>query len=171
MTAADEALPFTLDVPVPADAEDIARVHTDAWRAAYTGLMPDAFWDADALDGRATGWRRMLTEDPARLREQLRIVRDGDGIAQGFCRVGPARDMDPPREVQLWALNLAPALFGSGAGRALVEDLLGDRPAYLWVAEANARARRFYEKLGFAADGGVLVDEALGGLREIRMTR
>jgi len=30
---------------------------------------------------------------------------------------------------------------------------LGDRPAYAWIVTANERARRFYEKHGFALDG------------------
>src|SRR5699024_7805448 len=46
-----------------------------------------------------------------------------------------------------------------GLARALVDALLGDAPASLWVAEDNPRARRFYEKLGFAADGARQVDE------------
>lgn len=162
---------FTLDVPGPEDAEDLARVHVDAWRAAYTGLMPERFWDEETQARRTTGWRRRLAGDPAEIAEHVRIVRDAAGCAQGFCWVGPARDEEAPRELQLWALNVAPALFGSGAGHALVEDLLGQRPAYLWVAEGNARARRFYVKHGFAPDGGVLVDPDLEGLREIRMTR
>jgi hypothetical protein len=42
---------------------------------------------------------------------------------------------------------------------------------YLWVAEANPRARRFYEREGWTADGGVKIEE-FGGrpLREVRYT-
>jgi len=39
------------------------------------------------------------------------------------------------------------------------------------VVEKYPRARRFYEKEGFRADGGSTVDADLGDLREIRMTR
>jgi RimJ/RimL family protein N-acetyltransferase len=39
------------------------------------------------------------------------------------------------------------------------------------VAKDNARARRFYEKNGFTADGTEHVDQDLDGLVEIRMVR
>ncbi|GAA3074505.1 hypothetical protein [Actinocorallia glomerata] len=44
-------------------------------------------------------------------------------------------------------------------------------PAQLWVAAENPRARRFYERQGFRADGAEVVDDDAEGLREIRMVR
>ena len=60
---------------------------------------------------------------------------------------------------------------GSGAGQALLDAVLGEEPAQLWVAEANPRAIRFYERNGFRADGATLTDPAVEDLREIRMVR
>jgi ribosomal protein S18 acetylase RimI-like enzyme len=48
---------------------------------------------------------------------------------------------------------------GSGVAQALMETGLaamrerGATEAVLWVVEANARARRFYEREGWTADG------------------
>jgi hypothetical protein len=39
------------------------------------------------------------------------------------------------------------------------------------VLADNARARRFYERAGFAADGGTNILTGLGGVLEIRYTR
>ena len=41
----------------------------------------------------------------------------------------------------------------------------------LWVLEANARARRFYHRAGFAPDGARHVLDDLGGVTEIRYRR
>jgi RimJ/RimL family protein N-acetyltransferase len=38
----------------------------------------------------------------------------------------------------------------------------------LWVLEANARARRFYQKAGFTPDGARHELDDLGGVTEIR---
>ncbi|HEX7351828.1 GNAT family N-acetyltransferase [Brachybacterium sp.] len=105
------------------------------------------------------------------LSERLRIGRAPGGAPAGFLTVGPSRDEEAPRPLELQALNVDSAFHGTGLAQALMRDLLQERPAYLWVVEENPRARRFYEKEGFRADGGLKVDADLGDLREIRMTR
>ena len=52
-----------------------------------------------------------------------------------------------------------------------MESLIGQEPASLWVAEDNARAQRFYAKLGFVADGTRQVDPRWPQLPDIRMVR
>jgi len=52
-----------------------------------------------------------------------------------------------------------PEFVGNGVGRALMSHALerlkalGCTRAFLWVFEANAGARRFYESMGFVIDG------------------
>jgi len=75
------------------------------------------------------------------------------------------------RERELSALYVEPGWHGPGLARALVESLLGDAPASLWVAEDNARAQRFYAKLGFAPDGARRVDDRWLELPDLRMVR
>jgi hypothetical protein len=41
----------------------------------------------------------------------------------------------------------------------------------LWVLADNARARRFYDKAGFAPDGGTNILAGLGGVLEVRYVR
>lgn len=59
-------------------------------------------------------------------------------------------------------------LHGTGAGQLLLDAVLGDSPALLWVAKDNPRARRFYARNGFAADGA---EEEAMGLTVVRMVR
>lgn len=133
--------------------------------------VPASFTDASARDRRETSWRRLASLDPELVRERVRIVRDPLGTPVGFLMAGPSRDEDAPCAIELQALNILPTFHGTGAAQALVVELLGDRPAYLWVADPNPRAQSFYAKLGFRADGATKIDPALPGLREIRMVR
>jgi GNAT superfamily N-acetyltransferase len=56
-------------------------------------------------------------------------------------------------------LGVAPDRFGTGLAGELHERAVGDwralgtRHAQLWVLAGNSRARRFYERNGWAADG------------------
>ena len=46
------------------------------------------------------------------------------------------------------------------------------RHAVLWVLDGNRRARRFYEREGWAFDGATKVDDRFGpGVRELRYGR
>ncbi len=80
----------------------------------------------------------------------------------GFASFAPSRDEDvPARTGEVPAIYVDPAVLGAGVGRELFEAAtvaLRDADfakATLWVLEANALARRFYEKAGWAWDGAV----------------
>jgi ribosomal protein S18 acetylase RimI-like enzyme len=78
---------------------------------------------------------------------------------------------------ELYALYVTPAWWSAGAGRALMGSVLsalaagGYRRVVLWVLADNARARRFYERAGFAADGGTNILTGLSGVLEVRYSR
>jgi GNAT superfamily N-acetyltransferase len=78
---------------------------------------------------------------------------------------------------ELYALYVTPAWWSTGTGRALMGSVLAAleaeryRRVVLWVLADNARARRFYERAGFAADGGTNILTGLGGVLELRYTR
>ena len=92
------------------------------------------------------------------------------GVAGG----GPAADDDADTSIgiELQLLYVLAAYHGSSLGKRLMDTVLGDRDALLWVLEHNPRAHRFYEKHGFMADGRIeaLADD-WAGLNEIRMVR
>jgi ribosomal protein S18 acetylase RimI-like enzyme len=78
---------------------------------------------------------------------------------------------------ELYALYVTPAWWSAGAGRALMDLVLasleadGYRQVVLWVLADNARARRFYDRAGFAPDGGTNIITGLGGVLEVRYAR
>jgi len=49
--------------------------------------------------------------------------------------------------------------------------VIADEPAQLWVAKANARARAFYARNGFAPDGVEFADPHHDDLVEVRLVR
>lgn len=145
------------------DAEGIAKVHTASWQTAYRGVIPDEFLDAIDWRRRVERWRRNISEGT------VYVATAEDSIA-GFIAVGPARDDSGLFE--LYAIYLHPSSWGSGLADELVETALDSRKTLLWVIDDNPRARRFYERHGFVADGVSRV-ESIGGreISEVRYVR
>ena len=142
-----------------ADARGIAEVHTRTWQAAYRHAFPDELLDGLDVDEREEGWRQHVVDPEAAV-----FVADEDGVV-GFLAVGPSRD--PDCDGELYGIYVAPEVWGKGAGPALMEaglDHLRSKfsEAILWVLEDNPRARRFYEKHGWALDGTTKRGEHLG---------
>ena len=148
------------------DVPAIARIHVDAWRAAYRGHMPDAYLDSLDVDQRARIWSSALARPaPAHL-----VVSDP---LTGFCFYGPSRDDD---QAEIYALHVHPDHWRHGAGRALcahAEAAARERECAsvaLWVLKSNDAARRFYERIGYTPDGAERDNTRLTGfaLREMR---
>jgi GNAT superfamily N-acetyltransferase len=156
------------------DAEAIAKVQVESWRAAYRGLMPDELLDGlDTANRAAAIWRQVCNGAGwATL-----VVEDG-GAVLGFCHVCPARDADLNSRVtaELTAIYVDPIVWGRGCGRLLCERAVaearqrGATSMALWVLEGNDAARGFYERLGFLADGAKKTDEG-SRLPEVRYVK
>lgn len=160
------------------DARALAVVHVRAWQAAYRGAMPDAYLDALSVSDRTAWWRETLGADPGPSQPTTFVGLAGAEIG-GFVVVGPCSDETvADRASQLWALNLDPPRWGTGLADALIGEgtehlqALGRPEAVLWVVESNARARRFYERHGWAPDGARTTAD-LGGfeVEEVRYRR
>jgi GNAT superfamily N-acetyltransferase len=144
------------------DAQSIAAVHVDSWRAAYPGLLPDAVLDGLSVGDRARHWERILgVAAPG----QVVVAEVGDRLV-GFAHVGPAHEGDTgPATGQLDAIYLHPDVWGTGVGRAVHDaglDRLADDgfvDAVLWKLSTNARAGRFYERQGWVRDGRIRVQQ------------
>ncbi|WP_445442149.1 GNAT family N-acetyltransferase [Clavibacter sp. km1a] len=144
--------PPTVRPAAPDDADGIAEVHIRTWRETYAHLLPASYLDGLDVTTRAEDWRRTLTEGSAETPPFVAL--DGDRVV-GFALTGPARDADPPRPFQLYAINVVASAHGTGAGQVLLDAAVGDVPAYLWAADDNPRAESFYRRNGFARDGAV----------------
>lgn len=162
---------------VLADAPELGRVHVVAWQGAYVGIMPDEYLaNLDPADN-TEAWAGAIERNPNPT-DGRRLVVELDGQVVGLSLVWPARGEDEAGLGELIMINLVPEAWGTGAGTALlVADVdalrdLGFNEAILWVAEDNARARRFYEREGWTPDGASKT-EHIGGaqLAELRYRR
>jgi GNAT superfamily N-acetyltransferase len=144
----------------PDDALAVETIRIHGWRSAYRHVFPPA--DLDALPIDPERWRPRLHVPPPGWTTFVCEVR---GRVVGFASVGPSRDEDGFGE--LYAIYVDPDAWSTGAGRALLEaaeEQLGSAfdAALLWVLEDNPRARRFYERAGWAPDGARKAEERFG---------
>jgi len=141
-----------------ADVPGIARVHAASWRTTYPGIFPAELLERLTPEAREPMWRRILCDPGSRTFVYVALGDDGEIV--GFASGGPEATGDPLYTGELYAIYLLAEHQGRGLGRALLALVrgrlraLGHGSMLIWVAEANAPARRFYEAMG-----GVLVRE------------
>jgi ribosomal protein S18 acetylase RimI-like enzyme len=147
------------------DAEAIGLVQTRAWQVAYDGHMPADFLASLDPAASAERWRDQrlaLTPDQA-----VFVAEDPDGTVVGFAACGD--EQTGAGAGQVFAIYVDPERWSTGAGRALMDAAVahltaaGPRPVLLWALDGNERARRFYERYGFVADGATAGHAIPGG--------
>jgi ribosomal protein S18 acetylase RimI-like enzyme len=149
----------------PDDAESIALLHTGSWRRTYRGMMRDDFLDGGALANRRAVWHeRLHSPGPSQF---VCLAEQGRRLAGFICAF--ARQ-DPQWGSYIDNLHVDAGLHGRGVGRTLMGHVAGwllrvapDDPVYLWVMEANTRARGFYDRLGACNAGTVDLTDPGGG--------
>jgi ribosomal protein S18 acetylase RimI-like enzyme len=182
------------------DGPPIAEIIAETWRSAYVGLIPDQTL-AERTDPAAVAkdgeWRRthsmdgvLVAEAPGETGAVASSGNDGAvGGLVGFAAFGPERDEgyhpgQPQSEdeaeharAELYAIYVLPGYWSGGVGRALMNTVLalaaeaGYTDVSLWVLEANARARQFYEDSGFRLTGESGIIGGLRGLTQVRYRR
>ncbi|WP_245631536.1 GNAT family N-acetyltransferase [Curtobacterium ammoniigenes] len=156
------------------DAAGIARAHVESWRETYAGTLDARFFSEDAYARRLGFWSGYLAREP---RPGRMAVAEQDRVIIGFANAGDAVGPDaehgftPARRLHLFSIYLRAAGHGTGAGQALLDAVVGDEPAQLWVLRGNARAISFYRRNGFSFDGVEYRDPADANLIELRMVR
>ena len=171
-----DSAPFTIRPAVVGDARVIAEIGVAGWRAAYAGTLPADFLAGLKVEPRALAWRTRLEMDEE---DAPSWVAEAGGRVIGYVSGGPPRDEDvPPPSAEVYAIYVMPGEWRHGVGRALLSTASADlqrRGAamlVLWVLEANAAGRAFYEAVGWRPDGARQLLQ-LGGIRipEVRYRR
>ncbi|WP_406447189.1 GNAT family N-acetyltransferase [Streptomyces sp. NBC_01613] len=142
------------------DCERVAEIRVQGWRSAYRGMIPQSYLDGLGVAEDTERRRTRFLESQESGGTVLNLIAVQDGEVIGWACHGPYREGEVRTgDVELYAIYVDPDRFGAGAGRALIEESIrrcgaaGHERMYLWVLEENARARRFYERSGFRADG------------------
>ncbi|UOB09217.1 GNAT family N-acetyltransferase [Streptomyces sp. HP-A2021] len=160
-----------------ADCDRVAEIRVRGWQSAYRGLIPQSY-----LDGLS------VVEDAERRRAHLAqadgsvvnlVAEDTGGEVVGWACHGPYRDGELRTcDAELYAIYVHPGHVGRGAGQALLAESVvrcaaaGHSRLLLWVLKENGRARRFYERAGFQADGAEEPFEVDGAvIPEVRYAR
>lgn len=139
------------------DAPGVAAVHSASWRATYPGTVPQPYLDDMHPEKTVERWRE-ATEGKhpgAHL-----LVAEENGKIIGFETYGPSREPSFGYAGELYAAYFLPEAMGKGLGTAMMKTVVRDLSAQglndmiVWVIEANARGRRFYETIL----GGVIVE-------------
>jgi L-amino acid N-acyltransferase YncA len=131
------------------DAEGIAFVHSTSWRHAYRGIVPQAYLDAMEPSKTVERWQKIISGEISPGARML--VADNGGTIIGFQVYGPAREPAFGYSGELYAAYFLPDAVGKGLGTEMVKRVFeglyvqGLNDMIVWVMEANARGRRFYE--------------------------
>jgi ribosomal protein S18 acetylase RimI-like enzyme len=172
---ADITADITIAPAAFAECRAVARIHVDAWRAAYAGFVDAGYLAHLSVERRESMWQQAV-----RTGEPLLLVAKRAGRIVGWIALGPSRDDDsPPARGEIWAVYIDPNTWSGGVGTALVAEALrrlgerGHDSASLWVMCANARAIRFYETAGFTREPASEREFTLGQqpIREVRYVK
>ena len=159
---------------IPEEAEGSARMHAESFKSAF--LSENEARNADVLAEAA----RFVTPDRIRARMELiqrslenaeneffYTATDTAGIPVGLIYGYKTDDIQ-----ELAALYVAVPYFGTGVAqdltRAFIDWCDTSRRIELGVVEDNARAQRFYQKMGFQAVNEPY-DSYYDYLKEIKM--
>ncbi|MER6915147.1 GNAT family N-acetyltransferase [Streptomyces sp. NPDC000594] len=170
---------------VEGDIDAVSGIRVAGWRWGYAGIVPASYLDAMTVAEDAVRRRAWFTHQQ---RRSLDLVAVDGGVPVGWIAARPGANgpdepngsggSDGPGAGEVLALYLLPDRVGRGIGRALLAGAhtrLAERGCHrseLWVIEENHRARRFYERAGYRADGARRDDVYDGtALPEIRYRR
>ena len=149
------------------DAEELVHANEAAWNAGMAHVADKKLDKLAPFDGRVARFREGIAAVPPGMRLWV-AERDGWIVGHATVVVDDAGG-------ELSALYVVPEEWGSGVAAALHDQALasmrelGATEATLWVVEGNTRARRFYEREGWSADGET--KSSMFEIREVRYRR
>jgi GNAT superfamily N-acetyltransferase len=137
---------------IPDDALAIARIHVDAWRNTYCGLVPGALLDCLSIERREQQWCRWLRQSELDTTCTFVAQLDDSRVA-GFASGGLNHGDDWDYAGELLTLYVADPFQRRGVGRALLGAVtqqlaqLGIHSIIVWSLQ-NKSAHSFYTSLG-----------------------
>ena len=137
---------------------ELGRIMAVSFRSAFGGFISQETLDRCAVAENCAG---LLASLP---KEMTTVAGWVDGKMMGLLVFSEEAG------VEIEAIHSLPESWGTGLGAAMLDFALRGRSAGLWVFEENRRARRFYEKHGFAFTGERRISEFDGAV-EVRYER
>lgn len=145
----------------PRDAQAIADVHYDAWRGAYSGIIPHKALSRMLTRRGAEWWANAI-----RRAASVLVIEIGGKVA-GYATIGRNRARELKQQGEIYELYLRPEYQGIGLGSRLFAAARsrlkshGLRGLVVWALEDNANAMQFYAGAGGrdAAEGVEIFDQ------------
>ena len=145
---------------VPEDCGALGEIMALSFRSAFGGFISRETLDRCAVAENCAGLLASLPKEMTTLTGWV------DGKLMGLL----VYSKGPDGSAEIEAIHSLPESWGTGLGAAMLDFALKGRAAGLWAFEKNARARRFYEKHGFAFTGETRISEFDGAV-EVRYER
>lgn len=89
------------------DADEIARIHVETWKAVYNGIIPDAYLQGLSHEKRAAHW----CENLKKAAKGIYVAQEDDKI-MGWISFGPSRDEDAYNIGEVYAIYVQPDAGG-----------------------------------------------------------
>ena len=157
------------------DIPTIARLHIEGWKAAYGGLVDQAYLDSLSVDQRINDWTGWMGSG-----ESTTLIAEKAGQPAGFVTYGRTKtpppgssNIRPTHGSEIYALYLLPGFWRQGIGAALLRQAAANlrenkqKTLCLWVLDGNGRAKSFYEKMGGQRIGKKMIEIGPSQLKEI----
>lgn len=136
-------------------ADIVGLITARSWQAAYKGIVPDEYLAKVTPEFRAERFKTVLAQLP----DVEFYIALAEGNSAGVFNLHACMDEDAKGCGEIGVFYFLPEYWGTGCAVPAMEFALGRlkergfEEVILNVLEENARARRFYEKQGFAPDG------------------
>lgn len=131
------------------DLEKVSKIHVDAWKYNYKGIVPDIFLAGLSYDVQREKWeKRLFLENE---KQEKMFVLEVDNEIKGFA-VGNVID---EKNGCISTIYFSPESQRKGYGTELfhyMREVLNCESIEIWCFEEN-RCRKFYEKLGGVIKG------------------
>jgi ribosomal protein S18 acetylase RimI-like enzyme len=156
------ALTYAIVPAGPGDAGELARVHVQAWRETYRGMLPQVYLDRMSVPVHTRRWRYRLLRG-----EEVTLAAETPQGLVAYCSGDWARDGARPGEAEVSTLYVLRRAQRVGLGRRLLVgtaralEARGATSLVIWVLRDNIGARKFYEAMGGVCSRER--DEPIGG--------
>ena len=138
------------------DAAALSKLGTETFTATFGHLYQPDDLTAFLVNHGEEQWRAELADPGFSV-----LIAEEDGQAVGYAKVGPPHLPFEPRgvAVELRQLYVLQPWHGTGVAEAMMRWVIdeaerrGGNDLYLSVFVDNHRARKFYERWGFVAEG------------------
>lgn len=133
------------------DADTLAYIQTESWKAAFKGIIDDEMLDkCTNIDKARLMYQRLLDDNKGN-----GYILTVDNKSHCIAYWDKARDSELAGKAELICIHSLPNNWHKGFGSKMMDMVLSDikssgySEVVLWVFRDNLRARAFYEAKGF----------------------